>query len=338
MTQSTYVSGPWSLDELIPAKSGPEMESVFTDLETAAASLESKRPALVPEIEVATFVEILGLVEQLAEGTQLLDGYSILKYFADTQDQSAIAFRGRVDKALADTENRTLFFKLWWKALDDANAKRLLAVAGDTRYYLETLRSFAPYTLSEAEERVINLKNVNGAEGMATIYRTITGGLTFDLEIDEETHILTRSQLMDFVRDPSPELREAAYRSFLEVYGAHLDELAQIYRFIAADWHDENVVLRGISSPISARNLEENVPDDVVDVLLEACRDNAGLFQRYFLLKAKWLGVEKLRQALSDDGVVIGQKQPDGRITHSPSPEPGSRCGSGCRRPAPFGA
>ena len=296
MTQSTYVSGPWSLDDLIPANSGPEMESVFTDLETAAAALESKRPALVPEIEEAAFVEILGLVEQLAECTHLLDGYSILKYFADTQDQDAIAFRGRVDKALADTENRTLFFKLWWKALDDANAKRLLSAAGDTRNYLETLRSFAPYTLSEAEERVINLKNVNGAEGMATLYRMITGGLTFDLKIDEETHTLTRSQLMDFVRDPSPELREAAYRSFLDVYGAHRDELAQIYKHIAANWHDENVILRGISSPISARNLEENVPDDVVDVLLEACRDNAGLFQRYFRLKAKWLGLETLRR------------------------------------------
>jgi oligoendopeptidase F len=296
MTHAVYVSDSWCLDDLIPAESGPDMEPVFADLETAAAALESKRPALVPEIEVASFVEILGLVEQLTHGTQLLDGYSILKYFADTQDQSAIAFRGRVDKALADTENRTLFFKLWWKALDDANAKRLLSAAGDNAYYLETLRSFAPYTLSEAEERVINLKNVHGAEGMATLYRMITGGLTFDLEMDEETHALTRSQLMDFVRDPSPELREAAYRSFLDVYGAHRDELAQIYKCIAADWHDENVVLRGISSPISARNLEENVPDDVVDVLLETCRDNAGLFQRYFRLKAGWLGVEKLRR------------------------------------------
>jgi oligoendopeptidase F len=295
MTQSTYVSGPWSLDDLIPENSGPELESVFTDVETAASALESKRPALTPEIDEMAFVEILGLVERLTEGTQLLDGYSILKYFADIQDQDAVAFRGRVDQALADTENRTLFFKLWWKALDDTNAKRLLSAAGDTRYYLETLRSFAPYTLSEAEERVVNLKNVNGAEGMATLYRMITGGLTFDLEIDGETHTLTRSQLMDFVRDPSPELRKAAYRSFLGVYGAHRDELAQIYRYIAADWHDENVVLRGISSPISARNLEENVPDEVVDVLLETCRDNAGLFQRYFRLKAGWLGVEKLR-------------------------------------------
>jgi len=296
MTQSTYLSGPWSLDDLIPANSGPELEPVFADLEAAAAAVESKRSALAPEIGEAPFVEILGLVEQLTHGTQLLDGYSILKYFADTQDQSAIAFRGRVEKALADARNRTLFFELWWKALDDANARRLLAVAGDNAYYLEALRSFAPYTLSEPEERVINVKNVNGAAGMVTLYRMITNGFAYDIEVDGETYTLTRSELMDFARDASPELREAAYRSLLGVYGAHRDELAQIYKYIAADWHDEHIDLRGVSSPISVRNLDNDVPDEVVDVLLGTCRENAGLFRRYFKLKANWLGLETLRR------------------------------------------
>jgi len=272
------------------------MEPVLADLEAAVAAVESKRSALVPEIDEATFIEILGLVERSAHFTQLLDGYSILRFFADTQDQDAIAFRGRVEKTLADAENRTLFFELWWKALDDTSTQRLLAVAGDNAYYLEMLRNFTPYTLSEAEERVINLKNVNGADGMATLYRMVTGGLTFDIEIDGETYTLTRSQLMDFVRDASPELREAAYRSLLGVYEAHRDELAQIYKHIAADWHAENVDLRGVSSPISVRNLDSDVPDEVIDVLLETCRENVGLYQRYFGMKAQLLGLEKLRR------------------------------------------
>ena len=296
MTQRTYVSGSWFLDDLIPADSRPETESVFTDLDTAAAALEAKRPTLAPEIEEAAFIEILGLVESLEHATQLLDGYSILKLFADTQDQDAIALRGRAEKALANARNRTIFFELWWKVLDAENARRLLAVAGDDRYYLETLRNFAPYTLSEAEERVINLKNVHGAQAMGTLYRTITGGLTFDIEIDGERHTLSRSQLMDLVRDPSPELREAAYRSLLGVYEDHRDQLAQIYTSIAADWHDENIDLRGVSSPISVRNLDNDVPDEVVEVLLATCRENVDLYQRYFGIKTKLLGLDKLRR------------------------------------------
>jgi oligoendopeptidase F len=272
------------------------MESVFANLKTAAAALKSKRPELVSGIDENAFVEILGLVETSAHAAHLLDGYSILRFFADTRDQAAIALRGRVDKALANTRNRTLFFELWWKALDDANAKRLLAVAGDVRYYLETLRSFAPYALSEAEEKVINLKNVNGADGMATLYRILTESLVFDIEIDGTTHTMSRSQLMDFIRDPSSELREAAYRSFLGVYRRHRGELAQIYKHIAADWHSENVDLRGISSPISVRNLDNGVPDEIVEILLETCRENAGLYQRYFGIKSKLLGLEQLRR------------------------------------------
>ncbi|MFC2082020.1 oligoendopeptidase F, partial [Candidatus Bipolaricaulota bacterium] len=169
MTDAAYESDSWSLDDIIPAESGSERERAFAEIEAAAAALESKRPALVPEIEEQTFGEILGLVEKSATVTSLLDGYAILRLFADMTDQDAVAFRGRVEKTLADTSNRTLFFDLWWKALDDANARRLLAVAGDNAYYLETLRSFAPYTFSETEERVINLKNVNGAAGMVTL-------------------------------------------------------------------------------------------------------------------------------------------------------------------------
>ena len=296
MTQGTYVTGPWSLDDLIPAKSGPEMESVFADIEAAAAAVELKHPALVPEIEEETFVETLELIEKLAYVTQWLDGYAVLRLFADMQDQEAHASRGCVEKTLAVIRNRTLFFDLWWRSLDDANAKRLLAVAGDHTYYLETLRNFAPHTLSEAEERVINLKNVNGTEGMVTLYKMITGGFTYDIEIDGEMHTLTRSELMDFSRDASPELREAAYRSLLGVYEAHSGELAQIYKHVVSDWHSENVDLRGVSSPISVRNLENDVPDEVVAGLLQVCRENVGLYQRYFRLKAKWLGLGKLRR------------------------------------------
>ena len=296
MSRRAYASGPWALDDLIPADSGPDMESVFAGVEAAVTAVESKRSALVPEIEEETFVEILGLVEQSAYVAQLLDGYAVLRFFADTQDQDALAFRGRVDRMLADARSRTLFFDIWWKSLDGANAQRLLAVAGDKAYYMDKLRKFAPYTLSEVEERVIEIKNANGAGGMVTLYSMITGGLTFDLVMDGETHTLTRSQIFDFVRDASPELREKAYRSFLGVYDAHRGKLAQIFKYIAADWHDEHVALRGAPSPISVRNLDNDIPDEVVDVLLDSCRDHVGLYQRYFKLKAKWLGLEKLRR------------------------------------------
>ncbi len=62
------------------------------------------------------------------------------------------------------------------------------------------------------------------------------------------------------------------------------------------DWRSEQVELRNFGSPISARNLANDIPDEVVNTLLDVAERNAGVFQRYFQLKARWLGMERLRR------------------------------------------
>ncbi|HSJ55453.1 MAG TPA: M3 family oligoendopeptidase, partial [Anaerolineae bacterium] len=168
--------------------------------------------------------------------------------------------------------------------------------SGDNAYYLESLRRFKPHTLSEPEEKVINLKDVNGAHGLVTVYEMITNAFAFEVEIDGEVQKLNRSELMVYARDPRPEVREAIYRELYRVYAQEGTVLGQIYQYLVRDWASENLELRHFSSPIAARNLVNDIPDPVVDTLLEACRANAGLFQRYFRLKAGWLGVDKLRR------------------------------------------
>jgi oligoendopeptidase F len=69
-----------------------------------------------------------------------------------------------------------------------------------------------------------------------------------------------------------------------------------MYQNLVRDWRNEQVVLRRFASPISARNLVNDIPDEVVDTLLEVSRANAPVFQRYFQLKARWLGMERLRR------------------------------------------
>jgi len=294
MGDRRYEKGRWTLTDLIADEA--DLERAFTDLEGAVAGLELKRPALTESISEETFSEVVASVEKAAYAAQRLQGYAVLRLSEQTGDQEALALRGRVDKTLAAVRNRMLFFDLWWKTVDEGTAQRLLQTAGDVAYYLKVLRRFAPFTLSEPEEKVINVKNVNGAEGLVTLYDMITNAFTYDVEIDGETKTLTRSEVMVYARDPSPERREAAYRALLRVYEERKGELAQLYKYVAGDWHAENVELRGIASAISVRNLANDVPDEVVDLLLEVCRENAGLYQRFFQLKAKWLGLPKLRR------------------------------------------
>jgi oligoendopeptidase F len=129
-----------------------------------------------------------------------------------------------------------------------------------------------------------------------TLYSMLTSRLEFSLEVDGETKTLTRDALMSYAHSPRPELRAAAYQELYRVYEKDATLLAQMYANRVRDWYSEQVELRGYASPIAVRNISNDIPDAAVDTLLEVCRRNAPLFQRYFKLKAQWLGVEKLRR------------------------------------------
>jgi oligoendopeptidase F len=296
MHSDTFKQGTWSLRELLSGPSGPQFDEFVDELEDAVAQLEASREQLTPEIPAERFAQIMTLVESISTLSSRLGAYSWLWYAGDTQAQEALAFRGRIEKLLTGIQNRTLFFTLWWKGLDDGPSERLLEASGDNRYYLQALRHFKPHTLSELEEQVINLKNVNGVEALVTVYEMITMAFTYRIEIDGEVKELNRTELATYAQDPRPEVRAAAYQELNRVFTEHGVVLGQIYQHVVRDWASENVTLRHFASPITARNLRNDIPDGVVDTLLDVCRDNAKLFQRYYRLKAGWLGLDKLRR------------------------------------------
>jgi oligoendopeptidase F len=296
MHSQPYQQTRWSLQDLLPAIEGPEFDQVLASLEEAVSELETSRDKLSADIPIEEFQRLMALVEQISTLAHRVGSYGGLWFSEDTQNQQALAFRGRGQKLLTDVQNRTLFFDLWWKELEDGAAARLLDASGKNTYYLETLRRFKPHTLSETEEKVINLKDVNGIDALLTVYEMITTGFTFKVEIDGQVKELTRDELMVYARDPRPEVRAAIYQELYRVYGEQGTILGQIYQHAARDWASENLSLRNFASPISVRNLRNDVPDPAVDVLLEVCRQNATLFQRYFRLKAGWLGLDKLRR------------------------------------------
>ncbi|MCD6400466.1 MAG: M3 family oligoendopeptidase, partial [Anaerolineales bacterium] len=234
--------------------------------------------------------------EEMTRKAYHISGYASLLFTENTQDQSAQALVSRVDQFLAGVQNRTLFFELWWKSLDDGNAERLMEASGPYKYWLEEMRHFKPFTLSEPEEKVINLKNVTGNSALVTLYDAITNRYVFKVKVEGELKELTRGQLMVYARHHDPDLRAAAYQELYRVYGNDGAILGQMYQTRVRDWRNEHVELRKYPNPISVRNLVNDIKDEVVDTLLEVCERNAPLFQRYFRLKAKWLGIERLRR------------------------------------------
>ena len=286
----------WSLNDLLPEPVDQPLKEIFSKLEQALAQFEATRDLLTSDISLQDFQKVLEILESINILKSRIEGYADLLFAENTQNPAALNLRDRVDQVLTDVSNRALFFELWFKELPDDIANKLIEHGGDLRYFLETMRRFKPYTLSETEEKLINLKDVNGIDAMVNLYEMITNHFTFSLVVDGEKQPLTRDQLASYFQSSLPEVRANAYQELYRVYSDNSTVLAQMYIHRVRDWHTEGIELRGFSSPISARNVENDLPDEVVDTLLSVCRDNAKLFQRYFKLKARWLGLDQLRR------------------------------------------
>ncbi len=296
MTENTYTQSIWSLSDLFESFDDPKIEETYQTLTKSVSEFEGYRDQLTADISSENFLHLINRMEKSYKLTYRLYGFASLSFASNTQDQKAQIAIARVQQFVVEIENRTMFFNLWWKALDDENAARLLESSGDYRYWLEQIRNFKPYTLSEAEEKIINIKNVTGSSAMDMLYDSLTNRYVFRLEVDGEEKEMTRGELMAHVRSADPDLRARAYQELYSVYGKDASILGQIYQNIVRDWKNENIGLRGFASPISVRNTINDLPDEVIDTLLEVARKNIGIFHRFFRLKAKKIGMEKLRR------------------------------------------
>jgi oligoendopeptidase F len=291
-----YQTTRWSLQDLNLDPNDNSITHQIELLDKQLQSFENNKSFLSIDIKESDFLNILNQYESINRTSQRLGGFAYLWFYEDTQNPAALSLRSRVDQALASASNRIFFFEFWFKGLDDDTAQRLMDASGDIRYFLQNLRNFKPFTLSEPEEKIITLKDVNGIDAMVGLYEMITNRYSFHLEVNGEQKTFTRDGLSAYLRHPKPDLRERAYQELNRVYTNDSTLLAQIYNHRVQDWHTEAITLRGFKSPIAARNLLNDIPDEVVDTLLSACRKNASLFHRYFELKARWLNVDKLRR------------------------------------------
>ena len=314
---ATYELRGWDLSELLPEPTEEMISGRLAEIESAVTAFEARRGELDPKMSPGTFLEILRQYETLIEQTNAISAYASLWFYADTSSQDALTCRNRVRTAITAAGNRTLFFTLWWRSLSDEEAEPLLPRGqeqADYLHYLQDLRRFKPHTLDEKSEQIINIKDENGIGAVMTLYSMLTNRLEYTLEVDGETQTLTRDALMSYAFSPRPELRAAAYQELYRVYGREATILGQVYVNRVHDWHDENVVLRGYRSPVSVRNVDNDIPDEAVQVLLEVARENAPIFQRYFRMKAGWLGMDRLRRydiyaplATSDRSIPYGE-------------------------------
>ena len=292
-----YELGTWNLNGLVANPKSPAFEKQIQLVERKAKQFEKIKSKLNPKISSKKFLEILHELEELDEKMSIIGGYASLTYSGDTQSDEATSLLTRMTKLGSEISNRILFFDLWWKkGIDEKNAKRLIKDSGELSGYLKYKRLVAKYSLSEPEERIINTLDVTGSTALIKIYDKITNAFEYVVKIEGKKRKLTREQLSTYVRSTKSKTREIAYKELLSKFSKNKGVLGEIYQNVVLNWKDEGIEIRGFASPISIRNIANDVDDKTINSLLTVCKKNAPIFQNFFIQKAKMLGLKKLRR------------------------------------------
>jgi oligoendopeptidase F len=294
---SSYQLGKWDLTKLVKNPKSPAFQKQIKELENQAIKFEKIKSKLNPKMSSKQFMNILHQVEEISESMSKIGGYASLSYSSDTQSDEATSLMTKMSKLGAEISNKILFFDLWWKTqVDEKNAKRLMKDAGEITEYLSHKRLFAKYALSEPEERIINTLDVTGISALVKLYDKITNSFEYKMKIGNKTKVMTREELTNYVRSTNPKIRETAYKTILSKYSDNKGVVGEIYQNIVQNWKDEGIEIRGYKSPISMRNIGNDIDDKTIESLLAICKKNSPVFQKFFVQKAKMLKMKKLRR------------------------------------------
>jgi oligoendopeptidase F len=286
----------WDLTDLYPAPDAPEFARDMAWLEKActdfAASYEGKLAALDAPGMLACIVAN----EQIDIIAGRLMSYAGLRYYQNTMDSDRAKFMADAQDKVTTFTTPLVFFSLEFNRLDDGHLARLLAAnAALARYkpVFDRMRAMRPHQLSDELERFLHDESVVGAAAWNRLFDETMAGLMFD--VAGEAEALNLEATLNLLTDPARPKREAAARALAAVFDKHVKLFARVHNTLAKEKeiHDR---WRKMPSPQHGRHLANHVEPEVVEALRNAVvAAYPKLSHRYYRLKAKWMGLDKLQ-------------------------------------------
>ena len=287
----------WDLSDLYESGQSARFEA---DLRRAqdmakdfASAYEGKLAGLTGEAEGgARLAAAIKDYEALDEILGRLGSYAQLYYVGDTTDPARAKFFGDTSQKLNDIGTGLLFFELELNRIDDDVMSRALMVPELKRYepWITDLRKERPYQLDERSEKLFHEKSLTGYSAWNRLFDETMASLRFTVEGEE----LTIEPTLNLLMDAEEGKRRAAAEAMAKTFGGNLRLFTHITNTLAKD-KEISDRWRGFKDVADARHLSNRVEPEVVAALVSAVRKAyPRLSHRYYALKAKWFGKEKL--------------------------------------------
>ncbi|MFN4058306.1 MAG: M3 family oligoendopeptidase [Roseinatronobacter sp.] len=284
----------WDLSDLYPA---PDAQEVARDLDwiaQACADFAAQYEGNLATLEAAQLLGCIQAYEKIDMIAGRLMSYAGLRYYQNTLDGARAKFMADVQEKVTDATTALVFFALEMNRIEDAHFATLLAANADLARYkpvLDRMRAMRPHQLSDELERFLHDQSTVGAAAWNRLFDETMAGLTFD--VGGET--LGLEATLNLLTDPDRTKRESGARALSAVFAQNIKLFARIHNTLAKEKDIED---RWRKMPTSqhGRHLSNHVEPEVVQALRDAVvAAYPRLSHRYYALKAKWLGLEKLQ-------------------------------------------
>jgi oligoendopeptidase F len=286
----------WDLTDLYASPDAPELERDRTDVETAVKTFEAAYKGKLATLSAAQMLACVKEYERIDTVAGRIMSYAGLRYYQNTMDSERAKFMADCQDRITTATTPLVFFSLEFNRLEDDHLAGLLAQdAALARYkpVFDRMRAMRPYQLSDELETFLHDNSVVGASAWNKLFDETMAGLTFRVKGEDEA--LNLEATLNLLTDPIRDRREAGARALAEVFDRNIKLFARITNTLAKEKEIEDR-WRKMPTPQTARHLSNQVEPEVVEALRNAVvAAYPKLSHRYYRLKAKWMGLDRLQ-------------------------------------------
>lgn len=297
----------WDLETLLNGAATPD--ELVERAKTIAGDLDQYR-GRVATLDAGDLAALMHKLADLNELISRAGHYGMLRFTENTADAEAGAMMQRLEEDSTSIASQLVFIDLEFAAAADDHAAAVLADErlAFCRHHLENTRRNRPHMLSEAEESVLMETSVSGASSWVRLFSELTSAITIEMDDDGETRTASLEEGLSRLQHPDRSVRAAAAQSVTEGLEPGLRTRAFIYNTLLLDKSVQDR-LRKFPSWVSSRNLSNEASDESVEALISSVVNRYDIPQRWYTLKAKALGVERLADYDRMAGVADSQQE-----------------------------
>ncbi len=281
----------WDIDTILGDRTADEL---FDDAEQGARELTELR-GRVAELDAGHLADAMRQMADVLDLVNRAAYHPMLAFSTDTTDPARGAAVAHSQERATTIQTMLIFFDLEWAAASDEHVASIIddERLDFCRHHLEQVRLERPHMLSEAEETVLAEKSPVGAAAWVRLFDELTSAIQVDLPDEHGGSGQSLQQALSLLSHPDRDVRRTVADGVTAGLEPGLRTRAYVFNTLLLD-KSINDRMRGYDTWVSSRNLANEASDESVQALIDAVTSNYALPQRWYSLKARILGVDKL--------------------------------------------